>query len=130
VQVRDYAGSASGFHIALFTLGCVLRQTRDSEMLYGKQMSACLCDIIFPVSYILHNRSACLTRLLFVFLTHQLPNTINVLCCFFWRGQDSTKRAALWCVMYKKTSVRIGHLKAQSLILRRKGQSTLHFLNI
>lgn len=55
-------------------------ETRDSEMLYGKQMSSCWRDTIFPVSYIFRKTSACLPRLLSVFLTNQLPNTVNVPC--------------------------------------------------
>lgn len=52
-------------------------ESQDSEMVYGKQMSSCLCDSIFPLSYILPKRSAWLPRLLFAFWTNQLPSTLR-----------------------------------------------------
>lgn len=52
-------------------------ESQDSEMVYGKQMSSCLCDSIFPLSYILPKRSAWLPRLLFAFWTNQLPSTVR-----------------------------------------------------
>lgn len=52
-------------------------ESQDSEMVYGKQMSSCLCDSVFPLSYILHKRSAWLPRLLFAFWTNQLPSTVR-----------------------------------------------------
>lgn len=67
--------SCCGVHSQMLSL-----ESEDSEMVDGKQMSSCLCDSIFPLSYILLKGSACLPGLLSAFQTNDSPNAISVLC--------------------------------------------------